>query len=129
MEPVGEAEGYLAGEKYLVFKKSRFFEMMGFLALPPWRDPATGEMIGQAMDSAGLAQDVLREVETHRVPDAVVIRRQDLFAGPALDAYSSMIALVAKTTDPDLKESLTKVADYFQDQARLAHEEGFKFPD
>ena len=64
------------------------------------------------------------------LPDAVVIRRQDLFASPCLATYANMIALVAKN-HPDIKVSqdLLAIADYFEDQARLAAEEGYKLPD
>jgi hypothetical protein len=64
------------------------------------------------------------------LPDGVVIRRQDLFAAPALDTYASMIAMVAhNVSDPELGKELLAIADYFADQARLAHEEGKKLPD
>ena len=64
------------------------------------------------------------------VEDAVVIRRQDLFASPCLATYASMIALVANNvSDHDLSKELTAIADYFEDQARLAAEEGYKLPD
>lgn len=66
------------------------------------------------------------------VLDAVVIRRQDLFAGPALDAYASSISIAAKllsASDPVQAAELQKVADYFYEQAQAAHEEGYKIPD
>lgn len=60
------------------------------------------------------------------LPDAVVIRRQDLFASPCLATYANMIALVARRVeDPEL----LAIADYFEDQAQLAAEEGRKYPD
>ena len=64
------------------------------------------------------------------VLDAVVIRRQDLFASPCLATYASMIAMVANNiTDEEQAKELMAIADYFEDQARLAAEEGFKLPD
>jgi hypothetical protein len=64
------------------------------------------------------------------LPDAVVIRRQDLFAGPALHAYSASIAIASKlNSDPELTKSLRNVADYFHEQAVLADAEGWKLPD
>jgi hypothetical protein len=64
------------------------------------------------------------------LPDAVVIRRQDLFAGPALHSYASSISIASKlNADPDLTKGLQGVADYFHDQAVLADEEGWKLPD
>lgn len=58
------------------------------------------------------------------IEDAVVIRRQDRFAGPALHAYAACIAMVAAE-----KPELMPVADYFHEQAVLADEEGRKLPD
>lgn len=68
----------------------------------------------------------------HRVPapsaldDAVVIRRQDLFAGPALAAYAACIAMVARANND---AGLQAVADYFHQQSVAAGEEGWKLPD
>lgn len=76
-------------------------------------------------------QKELRELE---IQDAVVIRRQDKFASPALATYAAMIAIVASEI-PEIgdltykKEELLQIADYFEDQARLAAEEGWKVPD
>lgn len=62
--------------------------------------------------------------------DAVVIRRQDFFASPALATYAAMIACAVKlTTDPEVSAQLQAVADYFQRQSEIAADEGFKFPD
>ena len=62
--------------------------------------------------------------------DAVVIRRQDLFASPCLDVYARTIAIVAqREADPQVKAELLSIADYFQRQAELAAEEGHKLPD
>lgn len=62
------------------------------------------------------------------VPDAVVILRRDVFAGPALHSYAACIAIVAKvlrSTDMMSKkaEELQKIADYFEDQAMMADED------
>jgi hypothetical protein len=63
------------------------------------------------------------------VQDAVVIRRQDLFASPALATYAQMIAMVAKNIDnKEEAKGLLEIADYFEGQARLAADEGYKFP-
>lgn len=64
------------------------------------------------------------------VKDAVVIRRQDFFASPALATYANCIALVAvRESDPKVKADLVATADYFERQAQLAAEEGYKLPD
>lgn len=62
--------------------------------------------------------------------DTVVIRRQDKFASPCLATYASMIALVAQNiSDADKGKELMAIADYFEEQAQLAAEEGYKLPD
>ena len=117
-------------EKYIVFKREDFFQMMGTLALPPWRDEVTGEKVGEQMDCAPLAQNIIASAERLCLDDAVVIRRQDYFASPALATYASMIGMANMlATNPELKERLTKVADYFQRQSEMAADQGWKFPD
>lgn len=70
------------------------------------------------------------DMEDIEVKDAVVIRRQDLFASPALAGYAAAIAIAIRlTTDADVAKELMKVADYFQRQSELAADEGFKYPD
>ena len=69
------------------------------------------------------------DVNKYAIRDAVVIRRQDLFASPCLATYASMISLVAKNhSDPEVSKELLAIADYFEDQAQLAAEEGWKLP-
>ena len=93
-------------EKYIVLRKDRLPE--GYLAVLGSND-STHIVVSDAV-----------------VPDAVVIRRQDLFASPCLATYANMIALVARRVeDPEL----LAIADYFEDQAQLAAEEGRKYPD
>lgn len=88
---------------------------------------------GDLADSLGrLNADELLRLGLGRIEvrDAVVIRRQDLFASPALATYAACIAITAACTDNDItKKSLTDVADYFQRQAELAAAEGYKLPD
>jgi hypothetical protein len=63
------------------------------------------------------------------VRDAVVIRRQDLFASPCLATYAACIGIVAqREQDPKIKAELLSIADYFERQAQLAADEGFKLP-
>lgn len=95
-------------DKYVTFKRDEFMNVMGEWVAPQIKD---------ALLSLILA-------------DAVVIRRQDFFASPALGTYAQCIALVARTTpDQILGKRLINVADYFQRQSELAAEEGYKFPD
>lgn len=91
-------------DKYIVFKSDDFFNQVKGLPVALWASIA--------------------------IPDAVVIRRQDKFASPALATYAAMIAVVvSETDDPDKRAKLLQVADYFEDQAKLAADEGHKLPD
>lgn len=87
------------------------------------------------------------------VPDAVVIRRQDVFAPPALDAYANAIQCVIEAlnkvngevfepranvgefgleelfTPKEVAARLRDVADYFSQQAALAYQSTRKLPD
>ena len=87
-------------------------------------------MIFKRSDNIAITDGYVTFSTDAELPDGVVIRRQDLFAAPALDTYASMIAMVADNiSDPDTAAELLAIADYFADQARLAHEEGKKLPD
>lgn len=66
--------------------------------------------------------------------DAVVIRRQDVFAPPALDAYANAIQCVVEvlannTPATGRSAQLQTIADYFHDQAAKAWSEQRKLPD
>lgn len=64
------------------------------------------------------------------IHDAVVIRRQDKFASPALATYAAMIAIaMSMAVDEETKRQLSRISDYFEDQAKLAADEGWKLPD
>jgi hypothetical protein len=73
--------------------------------------------------------NVLKAVE-----DAVVIRRQDAFAPPALDAYANAITVALElikegvTSNPKAV-ALRDIADYFHQQAALAWSVERKLPD
>ena len=68
-------------EKYITFKREEFFQMMGQLALPPWAAP-DGTLVGTDWDCAPIAQQIEALADEVSLDDAVVIRRQDLFASP-----------------------------------------------
>ena len=126
----GEGDPQVKDEKYITFKRSDFYMMMGFLGLPPWRDQVTGDLVGTTMDCAPLAQSIIDEAERTCLKDAVVIRRQDYIAAPALNSYAHLIGLAATMNDdPSKAENLRAVADYFHQQAELAAVEGWKWPD
>ena len=98
-----------SNEKYITFKRSEFNRW--------WGQGSVG----------GTIHDVPAPEELF---DAVVIRRQDLFASPCLFTYANMIALVADNIDDRRQAAeLMRIADYFHDQAVLAADEGHKLPD
>lgn len=75
-----------------------------------------------------------REKYCTPVEDAVVIRRQDAFAPPALDAYANAIQCVIEVLCNGMKpsgktEQLQGIADYFHDQAAKSWSEQRKLPD
>ena len=122
--------GTVNDEKYIVFRREEFFQMMGQLALPPYQDPHTGDQVGGDWDCAPIADNIQSTADIISLRDAVVIRRQDYLAAPALATYADCIGLVSKTTeDEELQKRLLAVADYFHQQAQLAAEEGHKWPD
>lgn len=67
------------------------------------------------------------------VPDAVVLRRQDLTVPQTLHAYSHQLALVASALAMDgnqvVAQRYQRIADWMHGQAVLAEEEAFKLPD
>lgn len=72
------------------------------------------------------ADPSLAELE---ITDAVVIRRQDLFASPALATYASMIATaIALAPESPNRSELRQIGDYFQRMSELAADEGYKLP-
>lgn len=90
-------------EKYIVFKREDF---------NPWLE---------SMDCD--CPEVVR--------DAVVIRTQDIFAGPALDMYAAAVALAAKLIPKSSPAyfQLMHVADYFHTRAEEARDQEGKIPD
>ena len=114
MADTGEADGpRVTDDKYVVFKRNEFWMTLGRLL-------SDASLQGEQFEMARAT------VEMVPLADAVVIRRQDLFAGPALAAYAACIAMVAKNTD---NKRLMDVADYFHEQSIAADAEGWKFPD
>jgi hypothetical protein len=72
--------------------------------------------------------------EPKEVEDAVVIRRQDVFAPPALDSYANAITVALELTVHGVSQSkrskqLRHIADYFHQQAELAWNTERKIPD
>ena len=87
-------------------------------------------MVFKRSDNIAVTDGYVTFATDAELPDGVVIRRQDLFASPCLATYASMISLVAKNhPDITVSQELLAIADYFEDQAQLAAEEGWKLPD
>lgn len=130
-------ETILDDQKYVVFKRNEFYEMMGMLALPPYHGTTeTGrhEMAGKHWDCAPIAQDIIEKAEATALPDAVVIRRRDVFAAPALEAYANaIVCALALAKGSSLEGSsiagLQDIADYFHQQAEKSYGEVRKVPD
>lgn len=118
---------FVDDEKYIVFKRSEFFKLMGELALPPWEGARVS--YGLDEDCAPIAENIRSRAKDVALKDAVVIRRQDKFASPCLLTYAAMIGMVAEHhPNRAVAEELLAVADYFHQQGVLAGEEGTKLP-
>jgi hypothetical protein len=101
--------------KYIVFKRGEFVKLVE-------------EMLTRNFRLDQLDQ----RIESVVLPDAVVIRTKDRFAGPALHAYSQSIALVASVSPAD-RHNLLGAADYMHRRAleadEIARAGAAKFPD
>lgn len=104
-------------DKYVVFKRADWEEEM----LP---------YIGQ-QKARGYSAPIPEEVD-----DAVVMRRQDIFAAPAFRLYAATIAaslaVAAKIVAPGMVISNVRLEDtarYFDGQAELSEQEDRKVPD
>lgn len=103
-------------DKYIVLKRGDLEELMSvaFAGDPPnW---------------------IFQDFDAYAVPDAVVIRTRDKFAGPTLQAYANTIALVAEAFESgEIFDNLIRVSDYLADRAREAdlheYEGTSKWPD
>ena len=108
--------------KYIVFKRADLDELVDEIRESDPKD------VGIALDS-------------WRVDDAVVIRRQDMFSPPALDGYANTITAAVESIKaaydgdglpPDVYgvvRRLQGTADYFHSQALAAWDTDRKIPD
>lgn len=100
--------------KYIVFKREDFLRVMQEITPGP---------------------HTIRAVADEALVDAVVIRRQDVFAPPALDSYANSIitaiGIVEETIGGanGLTGRLQGVADYFHNQAVASYHTNRKLPD
>lgn len=98
-------------DKYIVFKREEFDKFVTNLLIEP--------------------HILLHKLEEIELDDAIVIRRQDVFAPPALDAYANsiQIALSLGAVNMASTDHLRKVADFFHQQAVLSWNAQRKIPD
>ncbi len=94
-------------EKYIVFNKAKFDLWMGDAERRGYLPPI------------------------ENVNDAVVIREQDIFAGPAFEMYAAAIttALRLLPREDDTVTRLTQIRNYFRRCADRAYEKPSKVPD
>ena len=114
MDPLITIEDETTDDKYVVMKKEDFWLLVGYL-----NDGKRSDI------------EVVEEVAVNMLHDAVVIRRQDYIAAPALSAYANLLGLAAiamATADPETGARMLRVADYFERQSGLAVDEGYKWP-
>lgn len=108
----------MSDDKYVVLKREGMEDMLKELILKLGEDATA---------------DVAFLFGKYQLLDAVVIRRQDVFAPPALDAYANSIVvalqLIPETGEPGVKERLKEIADYFADQAEKSWHDVRKLPD
>ena len=102
-------------EKYIVFKRDDLGRCFQALLLE-------------------VDQSIVRDIESRQITDAVVLRKQDVFAPPALDAYANAILTVVEAlkvtgSEPGLVPRLLKISDYFRAQAEDAYDMQRKLPD
>lgn len=111
-------------EKFIVFKREDFYQLMGELALPPDMD-----WMPDDTDCAPLAENIIKRCEETKLDDAVVIRTRDIFAGPCLHTYAAMLDWGGKIAfDGDMAADFRKIGDYFADRAMEADNGPNVFP-
>lgn len=109
---------------YITFKTDEFFQMMG------------GFLPKDDTDCAPIVEQMVNAAREACISDAVVIRLQDRFSGPAFHTYAANIGLVSTLladSDQVTSARLAKIADYFSDMAAKADElnlnDAAKLPD
>jgi hypothetical protein len=101
--------------KYITFKREDFDELLVQVA-HIGLTPKIGEVLNGLLE---------REVE-----DGVVIRLQDAFAPPALDAYANSIVCATELMgESPERDRLREISDYFSEQAALSWATKRKLPD
>lgn len=124
----------MAEGKYIVFKQEEFFELMGELGLPPYfpRPDVVGdqgEAAGTDWECDRIATHIQNRVEAVAIKDAVVIRRQDVFAPIAFSSYADGVKTALSLAEKGpVSEHLDETAIYFYEQARLSWATNRKLP-
>ncbi len=103
-------------DKYITFSREDWVQW--------WNQPGIG----------GTIHDIVTPKE---IEDAVIIRRQDIFAPPAFDAYANAMTVVMVTLasgewnveDQRSIDRLKEISDYFHEQAVLSWSTERKMPD
>jgi hypothetical protein len=83
------------------------------------------------------AEHILTDLQRHRIPDAHVIRGQDVFAAPALHSYAASIAVAMRVLEShngtgQFRKEIRKMqeaADYFHNAAVESEQIAWKVPD
>lgn len=97
------------GDKYITFKRDEFFQLLGEL---------------------GAEVDISSSFTELEVKDAVVIRRQDVFAPIPLESYANSVRLAISLAEKGpVSDRLQGMADYFYEQATLSWTMNRKLPD
>jgi hypothetical protein len=101
--------------KYITFKRDDFLEWLAELTTLDLSRVESPMIVADALELS--------------IADAVVIRRQDTFASPALLTYAAMIGMVARNhPTPPVAQELLQIADYFQRMGEQAGDEAYKLP-
>lgn len=113
-------------DKYVVFKRDDYDRFLNSLI--------KGHSVMAAPIPAATWSWSAAGIRPQPIEDAVVIRRQDVFAPPALDAYANNIYSATEIlrmwdTDADVVKQLQSIADYFHEQAVASWETERKLPD
>lgn len=116
LEEITIPDATIRDEKYVVFKRSDLADLREYFKRNRNFAPHLDAIMEKQLD------------------DAVVIRTQDIFAGPALHGYAAALAIAVRVWSfaPGHERevaSLQSIADYFHERAVEADEGPRKIPD
>lgn len=117
-------------DKYIVFKRDEFYDSLDTLHKLVFPSHNRDAMSGSAEERQEKLLDWSGNLHKSVLADAVILRRQDRFTGPALHTYTAMMNMAVRFMEPSKERThLSQLADYFHEQAVLSDEESFKVPD